>query len=212
MGNKEKCLIVAGGVLNNAKKILEKIQNLEFNLVVACDSGYDNALKLGINPDFLVGDLDSIKSEISENCQVLKLNVEKDETDLKVAVDIAIEKGFESICIICATGGRLDHFMCNLSILEYIEHQGFYAYILDEYNEISINNNRKITYINTSKYVSIIPITKSIKVSLSNLKYPLFEKTVFRDNIISVSNETHKPTYTIDILEGKAYVIKSDNA
>lgn len=211
MGNQKKCLIIGGGVLTNADIIKQKVLKLECSLIIACDSGYDNAKKLGLSPEILVGDLDSIQNTNVNDCEIVKLNPEKDDTDLKIAIELAISKDFNEFYIICATGGRLDHFLCNLSILEYIDELGFEGFVIDEYNEISINNQQCKTYKNTSKYVSVIPITETIDITLENLKYPLDNYTVSRQNIISVSNEATCLEYKINVLKGKAYIIKSDN-
>lgn len=202
-------LIIAGGVLLHPFKIAKKIKNINFDIIVACDGGYNNAKKLNLVPDILIGDLDSL-SDSDILCQVIKLNCEKDDTDLRASINYLLDKNISKIIILCATGGRLDHFFGNISNIEYLHDLGIPACIIDEQNEIFISDTKKV-YKNTSKYVSIIPITNEIILSTHNLKYIANNLVVKRTNIISISNETALDEYTIDIVKGKAYVIKSDN-
>lgn len=202
-------LIIGGGVLINPEKIREKLAGNEFELIIACDSGYDNALKLSIKPQMVVGDFDSIKNTVSD-AEIVVLPAEKDDTDLRVAINLALEKKCEKVTILCATGGRLDHFYGNVSSLEYLEKHGVDAEIIDEQNVISLSKKGKITYKNISKYVSVIPICEKIILSTENLKYEVENMEIFRDNIISISNESLKETFSLEIDGGKAYIIQSD--
>ena len=76
------------------------IELAEGDLVIAADSGYETAKKLKLPVDILVGDMDSIKVELPKNVETVKLPAEKDVTDTEAAVEIAIERGAESICIV----------------------------------------------------------------------------------------------------------------
>ena len=203
-------LIIAGGVLLDPEKIAEKVDFLEFDLIIACDSGYDNAKQMSVKPQYVVGDLDSIKSQITD-AKVIKLKPEKDDTDLRVAINFAIEKGAKTITILCATGGRLDHFYGNMSNLEYLDTCGIDGNIIDEKNTITINSKGTKKYKNISKYISVVPISDEIVVTLHNLKYKADRLVVKRQNIVSISNECEVDEFIVEVLEGKAYIIQSDN-
>lgn len=202
-------LIIAGGILENEAVIKEKTAHNRYDLIIACDSGYDNAMKLGICPQYVVGDLDSVQKDI-KNCEIIKLQPEKDDTDLRVALNFALSKKVCNITILCATGGRLDHFYANASNLEYLDNLNITAQIIDENNVISIIKNSKKSYKNISKYVSIIPIDEKIVLTTANLKYKADKLEILRENIISVSNESLSDEFFIEVL-GKAYVIQSSD-
>ena len=77
-------------------------------------------LGLGLNPDVLIGDLDSAsESEVEKvrpaQGQVIQYPVHKDETDLELAVLAAIQRGYREILILGALGGRLDMTLANIS-------------------------------------------------------------------------------------------------
>lgn len=202
-------LIIAGGKLLEPKVLLKKIEKNDYDIVICADSGYNHAKKLDIKPDIIIGDMDSVNSN-DFSCEFIKLNTEKDETDLRECVLYAFEKGFKAIDIICATGGRLDHFLSNLSILEFSHKMNINTRIIDENNVITILGSKK-KFENISQYVSIIPITEFVVCSGKNLKYKMENLTVKRDNLITISNESVEKTFEIDIKEGLSYIIQSDN-
>lgn len=219
-------LIIAGGELLNPTQLKEKLSH--YDKIIAVDSGYNHCISLGLNPDILIGDMDSVTdcnqldnhsslqskeakvtSNPVKNLQIITAHPEKDDTDLKLAVNYALENNAISVTFACATGGRLDHFLNNLSILEYTHHQGIQCEMIDEVNKITILAGSK-NYHNTSKYISLIPITETVTGSGTNLKYPMEELTIHRNNILSVSNEATADTFTINISQGKAFVIQAD--
>lgn len=202
-----KVLIIAGGELKDANKVCEKIDVSSYELVIAVDSGYNNAQKLNITPDIVIGDLDSV-SNLDFKGEIIKYNPEKDETDLMLACNY--EKNAEVIDILCATGNRLDHFMGNLSILENLYMLNINARIIDEKNIISVLKS-KLEFVNVSKYVSIIPITQEIELTCKNLKYPADKLIVNRNKIISISNEAISDKFLIDIRKGSAFIIQADD-
>lgn len=202
-----RLLVIAGGELRNCAKVVEKINNIKYDLVIAVDSGYNNAMKLKIEPDVVIGDLDSVNS-LNFDGKIVKYNPEKDETDLMLACDY--EENAKSIDILTATGNRLDHFMVNLSLLEDLQSKNIFARMIDEKNVISVLTGKQ-NFINQSKYISVIPITEEIEMSCTNLKYKADKLIVKREKIISISNEAVADEFMIDVSKGKAYIIQSDD-
>lgn len=205
-----KYLIMAGGALLNPLAL--NVRLTKYDKIIAVDSGFDHCVALDLEPDVLVGDMDSIASYEREqlgDIDIIEANPEKDDTDLKLAVNHAIEQGATAITFAGATGGRIDHFLNNLSIMEYTYHKGMTCEMLDEVNRITILEGEK-SYTNISKYVSLIPITDTITVSGQNIKYPMDKLVVHKDNIISVSNEATGDIFVLNVIEGKAFVIQAD--
>ena len=86
-------------------------------LVVAADAGADQLLKYNINPDLVIGDLDSISDKASTKLEewiISNKNIQK--TDLEKAVDYAFEKGAIKIQIVGWSGGRIDHTLAALGL------------------------------------------------------------------------------------------------
>lgn len=82
-------------------------------LVAAADSGYDSALSWGVEPDFVVGDMDSISAGGAKRSEAraLRFDRDKDETDTEIGVRLLRERGCRDIRIIGGDGGRLDHLL-----------------------------------------------------------------------------------------------------
>ncbi|GBD85353.1 thiamine pyrophosphokinase [bacterium BMS3Abin02] len=90
--------------------------------VIAADSGLDLAAALGIRVDVVIGDLDSVSATVLEaakrrGTRVRRHPVDKDATDLELAMTHAREKGVSSVIVIGGHGGRMDHFLANASLL-----------------------------------------------------------------------------------------------
>lgn len=202
-------LIIAGGPLLSAEKILNKIGNYEYDFILCADSGYDNASKLEMTPNLIIGDMDSIKADTTFIKKIIAPS-KKDESDLFLCVLEAVKLKAKNIDIICATGGRLDHTLANISILEFLGNQTINGRIFDEQNIINWLDSEN-SYKNTSKYISIIPISKKITFSTTNLIYKTNFLTVKRSEIISISNECISEEFTISLHKGKALLIQSDD-
>ena len=110
--------IITGGdvLLQNINIDLE-----EGDIIIAADSGFETAMKLKLPVDVLIGDMDSIRADIPKSIETIKLPTEKDVTDTEAAVELALERGADSICIIGGIGTRVDHTMASLGILEDME-------------------------------------------------------------------------------------------
>ena len=83
-------------------------------LVIAADSGVDSALALGLMPDIVVGDLDSVSREglaavRERDREIISMPTDKDVTDTEVALRIAVERGASEIVVVSPGGGRMDH-------------------------------------------------------------------------------------------------------
>ena len=107
---KKKCLIISGGEYDTAG-IMDV--RLSYDLIIACDRGYAYAGKMGIRPDVLVSDFDSYSGPVEDDVIIKKHPSKKADTDTKLALKYAMEKGYERVDVICALGGRFDHTFAN---------------------------------------------------------------------------------------------------
>jgi len=86
--------------------------------VIAADSGVDHALALGLDVDLAIGDFDSVTPEgLAAAAQVERHPVDKDATDLELALGAAIARGPRRILVVGGIEGRLDHLLGELLIL-----------------------------------------------------------------------------------------------
>jgi len=85
------------------------------SLVIAADSGFDLALRLGLLPDLLVGDLDSVAPgpELSAfpRERIRRYPPDKDLTDAELGLGLFAERGIARVVLAGGGGGRLDHLL-----------------------------------------------------------------------------------------------------
>ena len=88
------------------------------DLVVAADSGYEAAIALGYRVDVVVGDMDSITtSPLPDHVIVDRHPTDKDQTDLDLALELAIREDPGRIVIVGGTGGRHDHELATAGLI-----------------------------------------------------------------------------------------------
>ena len=93
-----------------------RFERTAYDFVIAADGGSRFLDMLNIEPDLFVGDLDS-SNEPPENCLVIKVNREKDETDTALAVKEGLSRGYRDFRIYGGLGGRLDHSIANIQLI-----------------------------------------------------------------------------------------------
>ena len=112
------CYIVSAGDMAQTFPKAEKD-----DIIIAADAGYLHLEALGMEPDILLGDFDSMS--IPEDKQALVYPVRKDDTDTMLAIKTGFEKGFSEFVIYGALGGeRTDHSIANIQSLGYIAEHG----------------------------------------------------------------------------------------
>ena len=182
------------------------------DLVIAADSGYENAVLMGVRPDILLGDFDSIgERRIPSEIKILKVPAEKDFTDTQLAVDTAIKNGADEIVIIGGLDGRLDHTLSNLAILEDMWERKIFCSITDGKNRVRyIENASTLIPRSGFRYLSLIARTKKLRgVEIKGCKYPLDNATINKNFQFAVSNEIIENCALIAIRKGGAYIVES---
>ena len=112
-----RTIIFANGELPNMEKARTLVKADDY--VICADGGTHHALALGLRPNLIIGDLDSVTdAELQKaNAKIVKYPRHKNETDLELALNHALEQQPTSILIIAALGNRLDQTLGNISLL-----------------------------------------------------------------------------------------------
>lgn len=188
----------------------------EADLIIAADSGYNNASRLGVRPGLLLGDLDSIDRgalapDELEHIEKIIVPAIKDDTDTQLAVDTALERGADEIIIIGGLGGRLDHTLSTVFLLEYIKDKGARGVITDGRNRVRImESGEELTIKRGYKYLSLVGLTDTCEgVSISGVFYPLKDAVLERKYAFAVSNEITADAAEISLSKGILLVIES---
>jgi len=117
-------VIFAGGTVQPGTGVATALSHAD--LIIAADSGAETALHSGHVPAVVVGDFDSLGIATTEleakGSKLIRVAVEKDETDTELAIQVALEHGATNITLLGAIGGaRFDHTMANILLLAGIE-------------------------------------------------------------------------------------------
>lgn len=107
-------IVIANGTLPRESIVRDEIARVEF--VLAADGGANQLHKLGIVPDAILGDMDSLTTPVPDGVELIPAP-DQDRTDLDKAVAYLVDAGFDPITIIGATGDRLDHTFGALAIV-----------------------------------------------------------------------------------------------
>lgn len=204
-------MILSGGIFYESFA-LDFCKKNSFDCVIAADRGVAYAGKLGIRPDYIVGDFDSYIGEMAEGIPVERYPSQKDYTDTHLAVEKALGLGSDTLTILCGTGGRLDHFMANLAILSMCCRKGVDAYMVDPWNRMRMLRSgitiEKVRQYGT--YVSLLAYSDQVTgVTLTGFKYPLHEAVLNNAESLGASNELVQEKGKIELKEGILLMIES---
>ncbi len=210
----KRVVIIANGDLNELDFYRGLIK--ADDLVYCVNGGTRHALELGLKPDLVIGDLDSLdpgdRHKMKEfNPQLIEHPSEKDKSDLELALDQAIKARPGDILIIGALGGRrADHAFINLLLLQKPLHYGIPASIIDERHEILLAEKEVAIQGAAGDYISIFSLTaESSGIVTEGLKYPLKNETLHFASTRGLSNELTDPRAAIKLESGLLLIIKT---
>ncbi|KAF2955406.1 thiamine diphosphokinase [Marinitoga sp. 38H-ov] len=199
-----KAFIVSGGKPKSSLKFYKNIIN-ESDILIAVDKGIELYKKIDIEPDYLIGDLDSASQESiewaeSNDVEIIKYRPEKDFTDIDLAIDFAIEKNSDNIIISGFLGDRLDHIFGAILLLKKYNKLITFK---EEFLEISKVPKNFEMNVKTGETWSIFSLTEKTEgIYLNGFKYSLKNGTLFFNNPIGISNETVNKTIEISYEKG----------
>lgn len=177
--------------------------------IIACDKGYEYALRCGIEPELVIGDFDSCSVSPVEGVPMERFRKEKDDTDTMIAVRHALDAGAEHINLLCALGGRLDHLLGNLQSAVFAAKRGVPVTIRDEDTGIMVLPPCELAIDRREGFsLSLIAATDECTgVCISGVKYPLDNAIVTNAFPIGVSNEWRADTARLSFKSGVLMVI-----
>lgn len=182
------------------------------DLVIAADAGLLNAKKMGVKPNVLLGDFDSLgEPDVDPGVKIIRLPAEKDDTDTQAAVDLALEQGAREIVIIGGLSGRLDHTLSVLAILEDLNAKHVHALVTNGQNRARfLRNNSTLIARGKFRYLSLIAADPVVKgVTLEGCKYPLKKARLYRNRQFAVSNELTGNCALIDVRRGGVWILET---
>ena len=194
-------LISLGG--NSTSSILDLENN--FDEIIAVDSGIEHLLKISLEPNTLIGDLDSIPQETLENCKqknvkIISFDSKKDQTDFELALDY-VEKAEESkIFVIGGESGEIDHL---ISIFLLIPSKSFFKNITWLYGDkkIIFRHNLKLSLEKYTNF-SVIPLSNLSNLSIDGAEWNVEKKDIRFGQTLTLRNITKEEQINVDCDEG----------
>lgn len=179
--------------------------------VIAADGGYAHVSALGIAPNLIIGDFDSL-GYVPDGAEVIKLPEMKDETDTAAALRIGWERGFRVFHIYGGTGGRIDHTLANIQCIADIARSGGRAFLHDNGTILTAAAPGSIRFSRESRgVISVFAHTDRVSgVYERGLKYSLNNALLESHTPLGVSNEFIGKEAEISFSSGILVIVYSD--
>lgn len=214
-----KAVVFANGVMSQWPPGFEL--SPENDLIIAADGGFNHCRKWNVIPHIIVGDMDSIRaSDMTAHghgeIEIQRFPVGKDETDLHLALQVAIDRNASDIVILGALGARWDMTFSNVLILLAPFLRCAHVRILEsQYEFVCLHGYQKIHLEEKPGHtVSLIPLAGPVKgVRLSGFVFPLHNETLPLGTTRGISNLFKDEKAEIEIMEGHLLVVidRSEN-
>ncbi len=185
------------------------------SIVIAADGGARHCLKLGIKPQVVIGDFDSLtRDELAtfekSGTKLIRYPVDKDETDLELALEYAVDNGANDITLLGLLGGRWDMSFANILLLSSPRFEGVNFHIIDGNTEMFIlrgSNKLELGGI-PGDTVSVIPLSKETNgITYTGLEWPLEDGSIDFGSPRGVSNRLSSEIARIHLNSGVLFVI-----
>jgi thiamine pyrophosphokinase len=191
----KKACIFCNGELKNSARVKRAASNCD--LLIAADGGAKHLASLGLQPKIIIGDMDSITTNIwnDENSIVrIPCSPDKDKSEIELAVEYALEQGCREIILVAAVGGRLDHTLGNVALVA--SYPGRIAILDGTSTLVAVDRSEKcILHGQVGTPVSLIPYGPGpFTMKAKGLKYSLGDE--------SLHSATHGLSNELSLTEG----------
>ncbi len=198
------CHIFAAGDYNG------NLTTRKDDLIIAADAGYNHLKRLGVEPDILLGDFDTIGQIPSHLQNVIRFPTEKDYTDTHLAINEGIDAGYTRFVIYGAIGGkRLEHTIANIQLASDCAKKGYDIVLTDGKTYVFPLHNSNIEFeaAHFGKISVFCMSDKATGVTVDGLKYTLSNEELSNSFPLGVSNEFIGKKARISVREGTLLII-----
>ena len=209
-GQRSTIVVITAGEVE--RRVLERLP--PGAPVVAADGGVDAALALGLEVAVAVGDFDSVTDDglaaaESAGARVERHPAEKDETDLELALDAALELRADRIVVVGSAGGRLDHLLAGLLQLGAERYAGVEVDAFLGGASAHVVRGERVLAGVPGELISLLPLHgPATQVVTTGLAYPLRSETLEPGSSRGVSNVFAEPTARIAVGGGVLAAIR----
>lgn len=178
--------------------------------IICCDGATAKLIAAGMQPSAIVGDMDSLSTEIQQKYSdiIFKSNCQES-NDLTKAFHYALELKPSSITILGATGMREDHSLANISLLaQYSSLTDIPIELLTNYGKFKVVFTGGIFDCEPKQQISFFSLESNLKIKSKGLKYPL-DNVVFDSWWKASLNECEENSYQLDLSMSAPLIIFS---
>ena len=212
-----RAVIFANGQLPDLEAARSLLQ--PGDMLIAADGGANQLMKMGILPEIVIGDLDSLDEEVlfeltSADVRIEQYSEDKDETDFELALQYAVTLHPAAILIIGALGGRLDQTLANLSIVTDPTLPDIDIRLDDGVEEVffcrasAAKGGHAEVRGRSGDTVSLIPWLRPVEgITTEGLQWPLYGETLYTEKSRGISNVMLADTATIRIRSGLLLIV-----
>ena len=184
------------------------------DLVVAADSGLAHLFALGLTPDVVVGDLDSVAPADLDRARALGARIEqyptdKDATDLALALDLVCTLGATTVTVIGAGGGRLDHLVAGLHLLAAPAWSGMRITAHVGPARVTVVHDHVELDGGPDTLVTLLAVGGTASgIATAGLRWTLIDDELHTTSTRGVSNEVTNSPFTVRVRTGTLLVIQ----
>lgn len=206
-------VIIANGHLSDPAKARRRIR--PGDVIICADGGTHLARAIGLTPDVVVGDMDSLDPDLRAELEAAGVRFEvhptrKDETDLELALQLAIAEGADDIEILGMLGGRLDQSLANLLLLARSEWASAWVRVTEgDQTAWPVRGGQETTIHGMSgDLLSLVPLTSLVSgVTLEGVEWPLRDATLRFGSTLTISNTLTAPAARLKVVDGLLLVV-----
>ena len=198
----KKCIIFCAAEFDRLAAAIEKE-----DYILAADGGLRHLMKLGLKPDGIIGDFDSL-GYVPDGAEVFP--VEKDDTDAMLAAKKGLELGFSEFYFYGSLDGpRLDHTVANFQTLQYLADQGAVGYLIGNDYMVTVVRDGSITFpAGRTGTVSVFCMGEDAEgVSIRGLYYELENGKLTAGFPLGVSNHFTEKEATVEVSRGSLLIL-----
>lgn len=195
-----RCFIFAAGTFYGLRE-----RPAPGDFVIAADAGYQTCLRVGVTPDLLLGDFDSMEIP-ADFSNIRRSPVEKDDTDTMLAIKTGLAEGCGEFYLYGGTGGkRLDHTLANLQSLLYLCRRGARGWLYDNDFVWTVIENESLTVEKTVEWGLFSAFClgdRAEGIDETGFQYPLRDAILTPEFPLGVSNHILESAATITVRRG----------
>ena len=207
-------LIFANGDLNDGPTVRAALDRPAPHLIIAADGGIRHVYAHGLRPDLVVGDMDSAPHDLLARAEhdgacIVRHSIDKDETDLELALLAAAARDCDPIRVMGAVGNRLDQTLGNVYLLALPDLRGRDTRLIDgQQSAWVVQPGVHAITGEPGDTLSLIPIAGEVTdICTEGLRFPLRRETLYFGPARGMSNVLIAPQASISFAEGLLLVV-----